>query len=1375
MAEVGLAFLSASLSVLFDRIASREVLNFMQGRKPTEVLLWKLKNAMRSVNAVLEDAEEKQLTDSDVKDWVDELKDVIYDAEDIFDGIATEALQSNLQDAESPTRVETFLDYISKPFREPAPFSGKVDQKIEEVFEKVDKKIEEVLDRLEDLTKQKDCMGLQVGVREKQHPERSSTSYISESDTFGRNEDKKKVIDFLLSSDVSGNEMCVIAIVGMGGIGKTTLAQLAYNDSLVEQRFNLNVWFCVSEEFDELKVEKSIIEAATLLPCPKFENPEQLQVILKENLTRKKFLLVLDDVWSEKPRHQEFLSQLLHYGTRGSKILVTTRNESVALAMKATATHHLKLLPNDDCWSLFAKHAFRDGSSNVDPEIKDIGRQIVKKCKGLPLAIKAIGDLLWSESNVERWTNILKSNLWDLHMKGTNILPALRLSYKYLPSYLKRCFAYCSIFSKDYIFKKDELVLLWMAEGLLQQSEIETMEEVGNRYFDALVLRSLFQQSLETKSGFVMHDLVNDLANFVTGQFGFTRLEGDSSKEMGKMTRYLSYFGGSSDSFKKNIEKDLYENKQLRTFLVLDSDEWSEIKMPRARCLKILSLSGMMQLTELPDSISKMKHLRYLDFSVTDINRLPNSICMLYNLQTLKLSCCRKLERLPRDMRKLIHLRHLEIDETDKLKEMPIQMGRLECLQTLSKFVVSKHDSGPSNIGELGKLINLRGKILIQQLQNVRLADDALNASLKDKRYLEELVLQWNPPEVLDISESQVGVIENLQSHEKSEEVLGISESQIGVIKNLQSHEKLKSLTIDCYGGSGFPDWIGLRLPSLSRLNLIDCKCCSALPPLGQLPSLNELYIDGLDGVVTVGPEFYINSCSFRNPFGSLKLLKLKNMENWKDWFHWNVQNEVNTYFQLEELYIENCPKLRGRLPVHLPSLKKLEIYDCQLLKDLLSIKYFPVLTPKEITGFDNLESNPLPDQRKHDGKVDFNSCLQELRIYRCSLLVSLLKEGLLSTLKVLVIDDCNKLELPMQGDHTSLEALELVNSPDSLVFFPLYRFPNLTNVKISSFRNLVSLDKEEFQHLTSLLQLEIKDCPMLRYMPEKGFPDSLRFLQIWNCPVLEEELKRKEGEERLKVARVPKIIIDDTELIQGDDTFPASRSPYDQFGPMVMESSDMVPDESDRESDNCIVKLVDDGIVDFNNCLQELRIYRCSSLMSLLNKGLFSTLKVLVINDCNKLELLPMHGYHPSLKALELVNSHDSLVSFPLYIFPNLINVKISSFRNLISLDKEGFQYLTSLLQLEIKDCPKLRCMPEEGFPTSLHLLEIENCDSVLKEELERKEGEEWLKVARVPNIIIGFQRIQGDKYSPASRSPYDQLGSRYAQDCTDSDCSLM
>ena len=224
----------------------------------------------------------------------------------------------------------------------------------------------------------------------------------------------------------------------------------------------------------------------------------------------KKFLIVLDDVWSENYADWEALSNPFTYGAQGSRVIVTTRGEHVAVAMRSAITHRLKLLPEEDCWSLFAKHAFREGDLEAYPKLQVIGREMVKKCHGLPLAAKAVGSLLWSKVDINEWNKILKSELWDL--QNDMVIPALRLSYQYLPSHLKRCFAYCCIFPQDYEFEKEELILLWMAEGFLQQSKEKTLEQVGDDYFCTLVARSLLQPKDAYQFSFVMHDLVNDLA-----------------------------------------------------------------------------------------------------------------------------------------------------------------------------------------------------------------------------------------------------------------------------------------------------------------------------------------------------------------------------------------------------------------------------------------------------------------------------------------------------------------------------------------------------------------------------------------------------------------------------------------------------------------------------------------------------------------------------------------------------------------------------------------------------------------------------------------------------------------------------------------------
>ncbi|KAB1211944.1 putative disease resistance RPP13-like protein 1 [Morella rubra] len=268
----------------------------------------------------------------------------------------------------------------------------------------------------------------------------------------------------------------------MGGLGKTTLAQLVYDDNRVEEHFGLKAWVCISNDFDVLKITKTISERVGLSTHGDSKDLDLLQVALKQKLMEKKFLIVLDDIWNENYDAWEILCKPFRNGPQGSRIIATTRGLHVASVMRSTITYPLKKLPEEDCWSLFAKHAFRDNDLGVHPELEAIGREIVKKCNGLPLAAKAIGSLLWSKLDINEWDKILKSELWDLQ---TDVIPALRLSYQYLPSHLKQCFAYCSIFPQDYKFRKEELILLWMAEGFFQQDK-----QVGDEYFRHLVARS---------------------------------------------------------------------------------------------------------------------------------------------------------------------------------------------------------------------------------------------------------------------------------------------------------------------------------------------------------------------------------------------------------------------------------------------------------------------------------------------------------------------------------------------------------------------------------------------------------------------------------------------------------------------------------------------------------------------------------------------------------------------------------------------------------------------------------------------------------------------------------------------------------------------
>ncbi|XP_040994274.1 putative disease resistance RPP13-like protein 1 [Juglans microcarpa x Juglans regia] len=1023
MAELAGIFLSPLLQAFFERVTSREFVYFFRREKLDQALLNKLKIALLSVNAVFEDAEEKQVVNPNVKEWLDELKDTIYDAEDTLDEIDTEVMRCEL-DAEFHTTTSKVRTAISTSLK--VPF-----------VKKIEPKIKQVLDRLEYLVSQKNNMGLKEGVQGNPSERLPTTSLVEESGICGREDDKEKIINSLFSDDVSGNKLFVIAIVGMGGLGKTTLAQLVYNDESVKEHFDLKAWACVSDDFDVFKVTKAILEGVDSSANGDGKTLNWLQTTLKESLTGKKFLLVLDDVWNDNYINWEVLSNPFRFGAQGSRVLVTTREERVASVMQTTLPYYLKPLPEKECWSLFVRHAFR---GSIHPELEAIGRQIVEKCKGLPLAVKTIGALLWSKVDADDWNKILKSEVWDM---STEIIPALRLSYKYLPSHLKRCFAYCSIFPKDYFFTKKKLVLLWMAEGFLKKSKDKTMEQVGHDYFSDLESRLLlFKQSSPAfdldfgmfGSRFGMHDLVNDLARFVSGQFTF-RLEGGNSLQVTNKTRHLSIV----ENIPKTLEA-LYKAKGLRTFLPINSAFWNGTlphdSLPMLRFLRVLSLVRNRNLTELPDSIGKIRHLRYLDLSLTRIRKLPDSICKLCNLQTLGLQNCLYLTALPRDMHKLVSLRHLFLNGS-AITEMPLQLGRLKCLQTLDIFVVNKH-CGSSNIGELGKLEYIGGNLSIENLQNVKSPVYALDASLKDKKHLEGFTLRW------DATSSNIS-----------------DSDQITVLENLRLHTNLKSLNIDNYGGKSFPNWIAHHsFSKIESINLYNCKYCHILPSFGQLHALESLYIIGFHGIARVGMEFYGSDSSTFKPFVALKVLKFEDMPDWVNWLCFDSENEGEAFPRLEVLHIVKCPKLTGGLPIHLPSLAKLKIVECSQLE--ASLPRSPTLCQLELTNFNEILLNELPSglqklvlkrsdalRSLQEGMMDSSSPLQELEIDGCCSLMLLSDDGLPSTLETLMISNCKKLEFPVHFNYSSLKELYLENSCDSLRCFLVKWQSNLKRSRI--------------------------------------------------------------------------------------------------------------------------------------------------------------------------------------------------------------------------------------------------------------------------------------------------------------------------------------
>ncbi|KAG1326069.1 putative disease resistance protein RGA1 [Cocos nucifera] len=261
-----------------------------------------------------------------------------------------------------------------------------------------------------------------------------------------------------------GNGISVIPIVGKGGLGKTTIAQLVYNDSEVKERFHLFGWVCISDDFDVPRLTKAIIESLTKSSCD-LTQLSTLQDTLRENVKGKRVLLVLDDDWNEQQSHWESL-RIPFVAAETVRIIVTCRNGKVAEIMQTVHPYRPGYLSPEQSWSLFRLYAFGGGDPVEQPRLADIGKQIVDRCSGLPLAVKTIGSLLRHEIDEDGWMEVLQSDLWELD-KNNETLASLRLSYNRMPAHLKPCFVYCSLFPKDYVLDRDALVRLWMAQGYI--------------------------------------------------------------------------------------------------------------------------------------------------------------------------------------------------------------------------------------------------------------------------------------------------------------------------------------------------------------------------------------------------------------------------------------------------------------------------------------------------------------------------------------------------------------------------------------------------------------------------------------------------------------------------------------------------------------------------------------------------------------------------------------------------------------------------------------------------------------------------------------------------------------------------------------------
>nr|XP_048330352.1 putative disease resistance protein RGA4 isoform X2 [Ziziphus jujuba var. spinosa] len=1159
-----------------------------------------LEETVSTIKDVLLDAEEKKNHNHQVSSWLKKLEDIVYEADDLMDDVSTEALRRKLMSGSNMgKKVRTFFSSSNQlVFRCTMAHN-----------------IKEINDRLAAISKNRADFHLEVRQEESRVVLRArepTHSYTSEENVIGRKSDRNAILDLLLDPKVQ-EDVSVLPIVGLGGLGKTTLAQFVFNNEKVQTNFDLKMWVCVSENFEVKSLVERILNSATKKSTEKKEM-EQLQRELRDTLNGKRYFLVLDDVWNEDREEWLKLKSLLSNGAKGSRIMITTRSQIVGKITSSTMKPYmLGILDEDESWSLFKEAAFEHGHEPNNHDTKKTAMEIVNKCGGIPLAIRTIGTMLYSKPEAQ-WSSFLEMEFSTMHQNKNDILPTLKLSYDNLPSHLKCCFAYCSLFPKDYEIEVDMLINLWMAQGFIKSSRSgQSLEEAGFEIFNELHWRSFFQEVKENhwtkKLECKMHDLMHDLAVQVAGTECVT----------------LDTVGENVDGRARHVSFDFYLDPSSRfpTFLSKEN-RIRTILFPRAsnmlswdvillglKVLRTLDFHAS-GLKKVPNSIGKLRHLRYLDLSRNyGIRTLPASVTKLQNLQTLKLSNCTNLVELPRDLKKLVNLRHLENNGCDSLTHIPLGLGQLCNLVTLNEFIVNEEGVGPTNkqhnqdqvgvggLNELTELNNLRGEL---HIKNLRYGKDAseeyTDAKLKEKQHLHALRLTWYDD---DDNVDATSEAEDNGSNDNDDNADATCEGKDYEItlESLQPHPNLKELYIHDYMGVRLASWFS-SLTALDRLALQGCEKITNVSPLSQFPCLKSLSLEMLSSL-----EYISNSNVRSEPLlTSLQRLELDGLPSLKGWWkdhdhHVEEDDEEDSCYTCEEeedippfeclskLTIYDCPQLTSNMPLY-PYLEgELWLTDNYRLKTFQRTQQMKMKMMDSFSPLSNLTSLYIIG-------IESLQCMSE--VLNCSL----------TSVRKLCMEKCPKLKtlLPAFQQLTSLQELKIISCHEVDVYGDDgdgNMWQALQSLHDLNFRGLPQLETlpDGLQQLTSLEKLTVAECKSLVDIPEWiGNLKSLRQLDIWECnklTSLPEGMRQLTSLQSLEIHHLPQL-----------ETLPHG-----------LQQLTSLQDLKLRDCEN-LVRIPE--WIGHLKSLQQLRITGCNKLTSLpAGMRQLTSLQYLSIRDCDR------------------------------------------------------------------------------------------------------------------------------------------------------------
>ncbi|CAM0952055.1 unnamed protein product [Alopecurus aequalis] len=817
---------------------------------------------------------------------VGDLKSAFYELEDMLDNVEYVLHEKQLAGQKKRKWMIFASRHDAVPSDQGVNIHPSISQSLNSMLNENMKKIKELIGKAQETIELANLPCHNISSKNRPNVTATYTQKPNTADPVdkvtGRDEDRLRIIKMLRDTEgeeanaISSGGKCfsVIGICGIAGSGKTTLAQYVCQSERTAGYFDLVMWIHVSQNFSVETIYREMFEVASHKQRLKSNSLDGLKKELENKLCGKRFLLVLDDIWSDNDVADQQLPLLLSpfkVGRRGSKVLVTSRNADAVSDLGRNRYTTIPIQDLDDKVFFEVLMYYALGDSRVDDidqkELHIIGTEIAHKLRRSPLAARTVGGQLRRKQNVEFWRRVRDSDL----LKET--MGALVLSYQYLDGHLKRCFAYCSIFPRRHRWSRDVLVKMWAAEGFVRCTNAEDTEDVCQEFFDELVSASFLQlrvkEELYEEEFYIVHDLLHDLAEKVAGSDCF-RIDNGWTGEVPRDVRHLFVETGNGWAIIDKIVK----LKKLRTLIILAgqnnnniiSEETIKKVFTKLRKLRVLDMRSEMDTSyklSFPDSFGNLKHLRYLSFFSRGglaALTLPGTIAKLYHLQVLSFSGCHNLVLSSKeDMTNLTNLRIL--------KPVPVipNIGRMTCLQELGLFRVMKEQG--YELQQLKNLNKLERNLVLEGLELVGSKEEALEAKLSDKERLRVVIMAWGNNTL---------------------------EVQADVLEGLCPPRFLEVLEIRDYQGLRAPDWTVGNMKGENYLQSLWLNRCSRLGPALELV------------------EYFVHLREF--------ILTEYNGDT--------LPNNIEHLKSLVVLCIQYCLKIRS-LPVLPQSLKRIEFWGC--------------------------------------------------------------------------------------------------------------------------------------------------------------------------------------------------------------------------------------------------------------------------------------------------------------------------------------------------------------------------------------------------------------------------------------------------------------